>query len=286
MQNKPIHNENEAEIMLLADCSSSLAPCFETLKNVLQNTYSSLCKNYSVGVGVYAETFQNICAPDVYKKEISDVFQNLKPAYKSNLRDALCGVADCFDLSKNNRKAIIVFTDGGFDGADPFCTAEDIRSAGIELHAIGFTGAIDCLYENLNKLTNGACADSDNAAPYIDSAFADKECGEFEETEEQSTETSCNCCNREIFIEADVPYSEGYYTVNVQINGSSCCCNASALCVRLILGRRILSEKFIYAERGRTIPATVTFIVPEYLLPTERDVARLHAQVYGNPIIY
>lgn len=276
MHNKPTQREHAAQIMLLADCSSSLAPSFEKLKNALQNAYLTLSERHRVGVGVYAENFQKLSSPNFYKKETAELLSNLKPAYKSNLRDALYCAADCFDLSDDCRKIIFIFSDGGYDGGEPFDAACELLSAGIELHAIGFTGAIDCLDENLNKLTNGAFAHSHDAASYIDTV-----CPRQNECANEATST---CCNREICIEAQTPCFDGFYTVNVRINGG-CNCNAAALCVKLMLGNDTVSEKYIYSQQGRSFPSVVTFIVPERVLPREYDISRLHAHITGNPIL-
>ncbi len=276
MQNIPKHTELSDQVMLLVDCSSSLAPCFDKLKNTLQSVYTAFSQSCLVGVGVYAENFQKISAPDVYKNELYEILGALKPAYKSNLHDALYGAADCFDLLKCGRKLIIIFSDGGYDGDEPFDAACELSSAGIELHAIGFSGGVECFAENLTKLTNDAFVRSCDAAAYINSLLY--------ETERSTYDMSHNCCNEEICIIAETPNFGGFYTVNVQIGGA-CPCNAKALCVRLMLDETAISEKFLYVQRNESLPSVVTFIVPQSAIPNGRNINQICAYVWGNTIL-
>ncbi len=281
MQTTSSYNDSNCQIMLLVDCSSSLAPCFDKLQSTLENTYRTLCRHCDVGVAVYAEKFQKIASPASYRESISETLQNLKPAYNSNLCDALYSAADCFDLSVGGRKLIIVFTDGGFDGKAPYECARELECAGIEVHAIGFSGRFECLAENLQKLTGGAFARFCDCASYIDALFPYNQ--NNQNNQNCTSVPHCDPCVNVINIEACAPDFKGFCTVNVQISGSYTC-GACALCVKLMLGRKIISEQYLLVESGG-LPATVSFIVPEDMLSCECGSSQLCAQVFGNPIM-
>lgn len=258
--------------MLVADCSSSLEPCFSKLQSVLKNAYTSLCEVCDVGVGVYAENFQKISSPSPYRKETHDTIESLKPAFKSDLCKALCYAADCLDASSECEKHVFVFTDGAYDGDDPYSAAKELEGAGITLHAIGFSGKNGCLEKELKALTGGRFAHSFDSAAYLDAVF-----------EGRRQRPVCTCKTDDICIEAEAPSSGAFCKVNVKIDGL-CPCSGYAFCVKLMLGDELISEKYVRTPKGNPAPTFVTFIIPEQLLSRARCAKELRAYVISNPI--
>lgn len=225
-QTKPI-----TQIMLLADCSSSLSPCFDKLRSTVKNTYLALSKDYDVGVGVYAENFQKLSSPAPFNERTAELLDTLAPAYKSDLRCGLYQAADCFDLSNGGEKHLLVFTDGGFDGDEPYTAADELADAGIKLHAIGFSGHNNCFDDALSRLTGGAFVHSFDASSYIDSVF-------------KKHPSHHHSCSGDICITAEIPCFKPFRKINVHLQ-SGCGCAPTALCVKLMLGDKLISEKYV-----------------------------------------